>query len=201
LLLDLHNLQIAIEANGGSLSKYVSARAQVYAEEQARQMTGYDISPEALLEAAREAVASPKVEDLLIDALQEVGQRLGLPLDKEAVIAVAESHFNALNTKDAAKPKTFSQDMKRLGDKAETAILAGKDIQAFKFKQQQLLQFHQLKMAFAFQKELARSGQDPAAAREEADQRRDGSDREEPSPLDREGGRVQGQHEQVRGCG
>lgn len=157
LLADMHNLNVAVQAHGGTLDAYIKNRARVYAEEKARAMVGYDVTPEGLLAAAREAVTEPKVEDLLIDALREVGERLGLPLDKESVLLAADEHFATLPLSDASKPRAFADNMKRLGDKAEKAIFDGKDVEAFKYKQQQLLQFHQLKMAFKLQKEVAKA--------------------------------------------
>jgi hypothetical protein len=157
LLADMHALNVAVQAHGGTLNDYIKNRARVYAEEKARAMVGYDVSPEGLLSAAREAVGDPKIEDLLISSLRAVGERLGLPLTKAAVQEAAEGDFERLPLKAATKPKDFAANMKRLGDKAEAAILDGKDLDAFRHKQHQLIQFHELKMAFALQKEFAKA--------------------------------------------
>lgn len=157
LVADMHDLGTAIDAAGGTLDKYIKLRARTYAEEQARRDVGFDVSRESLLRAAREAVADPKIEDLLVADLREVGARLGIPLDREAVTAAAEANFNQLPLSAATKPKAFAENMRRLGNKAEKAIFDGKDIEAFTAKQQQLLQFHQMKMAFALQKEVGKA--------------------------------------------
>lgn len=156
LVADLHHLHNAVEANGGTLDKYVANRARVYAEEQSRADLGYDVSKEGLLAAAREAMVEPEIEGLLTDDLRELAQSAGLPFDRETVKAHAEELFGKLTVAEATKPKAFAENMRRLGAKAEVALMDEKPVEAFRRKQQQLLQYLQMKQAFAFVKEVVK---------------------------------------------
>jgi hypothetical protein len=157
LVADLHHLHNAVEAGGGTLDKYIANRAREYATTQARADLGYDVTPEGLLAAAREALVEPGVEALLTEDLRDLAQSAGLPFSKEDTVALAQEHFSKLPVSDALKPKAFAENMRRLGAKAESALMDEKSVEAFKRKQQQLIQYLQMKEAFKFQKEFAKT--------------------------------------------
>lgn len=157
LVADLHHLHNAVEAGGGTLDKYIANRAKEYATTQARADLGYDVTPEGLLAAAREALVEPGVEALLTEDLRDLAQSAGLPFSKEDTVALAQEQFGQLHVSDALKPKAFAENMRRLGAKAESALMDEKPVEAFKRKQQQLMQYLQMKEAFKFQKEFAKT--------------------------------------------
>lgn len=147
LVEDMHHLSTAIEAAGGQLATYINARAKVYAEEQSRQMLGYDVSPQGILDAVRESITSDKVEDLLIEPLKTFADQNGLPFDKAQVKIAAKEQFDNLPVREGVKTKAFIENMRRLGNKAEQALAEGRIAKAFTYKQQQLIQYHQLSMS------------------------------------------------------
>lgn len=152
----LAGLQTAITNSGSpSLDAYIKMRAKVFATEQARQMTGYDMSPEAILADAREAADSPTLEDALVGSVKDFAETNGLPFNKDAVKTLSAQEFGAMRAGDAAKPKTFAENMRRIGNQAEKHLLAGKPMEALRAKVQQLMQYQHMRAAFAFQKEFA----------------------------------------------
>jgi hypothetical protein len=155
LVQDLYHLHEAVAANGGTLNDYVKNRVQTYAEEQARQMLGYDVTQEGLVAAAREAMTEPAIEDLLTADLKELALNAGgLPFDKKTVVAKAEELFAKESVKDAIKPKAYAENMRRLGNKAEAGLIDERPLKAFEVKQQQFIQYLMMKQAFTFQKEF-----------------------------------------------
>lgn len=154
LVQDLYHLHEAVAANGGTLDQYIKARTQVYAEAQARAYLGYDVSPEGMLKDAREAMVEPAIENLLTQDLKELAANAGLPFDRKMVEARAEELFDKLSVKEAVKPKDFAENMRRLGNKAEAGLIDERPIKAFEVKQQQFIQYLQMRMAFKFQKEF-----------------------------------------------
>lgn len=154
LVQDLYHLHEAVAANGGTLDQYIKARTQVYAETQARAYLGYDVSPEGMLKDAREALVEPQIENLLTADLKELADNAGLPFDRKMVEARAEELFDQLSVKEAIKPKDFAENMRRLGNKAEAGLIDERPIKAFEVKQQQFIQYLQMRMAFKFQKEF-----------------------------------------------
>lgn len=154
LVQDLYHLHEAVAAHGGTLDQYIKARTQLYAEAQARAYLGYDVSPEGLLRDAREAMVEPQIENLLTVDLKELAADAGLPFDRKMVEARAEELFGQLKVKDAAKPKAFAENMRRLGNRAEAGLIDERPIKAFEVKQQQFIQYLQMRQAFKFQKEF-----------------------------------------------
>jgi hypothetical protein len=130
-----------------TVREFVKDETQALAEQANRETLGYDISPEGMLEAARELVASPEIEDVLIDTLKDFAAERGLPFDAAAVKDLAKSQFDKLPVKEAIRTRAFVDNMRRLGNKAEVALMDDKDLKAFQFKQQQLLQYHQVAMS------------------------------------------------------
>lgn len=153
LVQDLYHLHEAVAAYGGTLDQYIKARTQVYAEAQARAYLGYDISPEGLLRDAREAMVEPAIENLLTADLKELALNAGVPFDRKMVEARAEELFEKLPVKEATKPKAFAENMRRLGNRAEAGLIDERPIKAFEVKQQQFIQYLQMRAAFKFQKE------------------------------------------------
>lgn len=154
LVQDLYHLHEAVAANGGTLDQYIKARTQVYAEAQARAYLGYDVSPEGMLKDAREALVEPQIENLLTADLKELADNAGLPFDRKMVEARAEELFGQLSVKEAIKPKDFAENMRRLGNRAEAGLIDERPVKAFEVKQQQFIQYLQMRMAFKFQKEF-----------------------------------------------
>lgn len=154
LVQDLYHLHEAVAANGGTLNDYVKNRVQTYAEEQARQMLGYDVTPEGMVAAAREAMTEPAIEDLLTADLKELALNANLPFDKAAVQARAAELFAKELVKDATKPKAYAENMRRLGNKAEAGLIDERPIKAFEVKQQQFIQYLMMRESFKFQKEF-----------------------------------------------
>lgn len=127
------------------------------AADAARAELGFDISPEAMREAALEAAVLPSVEDLLSTELRAAAEELGLPFDKEAVRAVAQAQFDTMPTKEALRVRRFEKGMWQTGEKAARALEKGDFTSAFRARQQQLLNFYQLDAAHALRKYALRS--------------------------------------------
>ena len=157
LVQDLYHLHEAVAAVGGTLNDYVKNRVQAYSEAKARDMLGYDISPDAMLNDAREAMTEPAIENLLTADLKELADNAGVPFDRKMVEARAEDMFSRLTIKEASTPKQFAETMRRLGNKAEASLTDERPIKAFETKQQQFLQYLMMRQAFKFQREY-RSG-------------------------------------------
>jgi hypothetical protein len=158
LVSDLADLADAVRGLGArNLNEFVKLQARQAAEAQARYHLGYDVSRENLLNAAREEMVAPEVEGLLAEDLRGFAAANGLPFSREDVEWLAKDTFGQLTVKEAVKPKEFAEQVRRLGNRAEAAIADGNPIKAFQLKQQQLLQYLQMREAFKFQKEFARA--------------------------------------------
>lgn len=158
LVSDLADLGSAIKASGArNLNEFVKLQAQQAAEAAARYHLGYDVSPASLLEAAREEMVAPEIADLLAEDLKGFAEANGLPFSRGDVEYLAKDAFGKLPVKEAIKPKEFAEQVRRVGNRAEAAIADGNPIKAFQLKQQQLMQYLQMREAFKFQKEFARA--------------------------------------------
>lgn len=157
LVANLYHLHEAVSAVGGTLNDYVKVRAKAYAEAQSRALLGYDVTPQGLLDAAREAVQESPIENLLTQDLKDLAGQAGVPFDQKMIQAKAEALFAKLPVKEATKPKAFAENMRKLGNKAESSLMSESPVKAFVAKQQQYIQYLQMKEAFAFQKEYASS--------------------------------------------
>jgi hypothetical protein len=158
LVSDLADLHEAVRGSGaGNVKAYLKQTARAAAESEARYELGYDTSPESLLAAAHEEMVAPQIEDLLTKDLSAFAEANGLPFRKEDVAYLAGDQFNKLTVAEGIKPRAFAENMRRLGNKAESALLDSNPVPAFRAKQQQLLQYLQMKESFAFAKEFAKA--------------------------------------------
>lgn len=137
------------------LRAYTREVARTVAEERARSALGYDASPEGLREAAREEAVLPAVEAFLEASLRDLADEVGLPFDKAAVEAEAQRQFDTLRVKDAVKVKTFERGMWSTGNRTQVALEKGEWPKAFVSRQQQLINFYQLKMSHFLAKKVA----------------------------------------------
>jgi len=156
LLNDMLSLEAQrIEGGHANGKAHVKAMIDEAAQAAARTELGYDVSPEGLLAAAREAVVLPEVEDLLVEDLRVLGETVGLPLDKAAVEYAAKQGFDALPMRQALNVREFERTMKRLGEGGEKALLDDNPLRAWDLKQKQLLNWYQLKSAHFLVKRYA----------------------------------------------
>lgn len=156
LLSDMLSLEAQrIEGGHANGKAHVKAMVEEAAQAAARAELGYDVSFEGLLNAAREAVVLPEVEDLLIEDLRDLGELVGLPLDKAAVEYAAKQGFDALPVRQALQLREFERTMKRLGEGVEKALLDDNPLRAWELKQKQLLNWYQLKQAHFLSKRYA----------------------------------------------
>lgn len=137
------------------LRAYTREVARTVAEERARSALGYDASPEGLRETARQEAVLPAVEAFLEASLRDLADEVGLPFDKAAVEAEAQRQFDTLRVKDAVKVKTFERGMWSTGNRTQVALEKGEWPKAFVSRQQQLINFYQLKMSHFLAKKVA----------------------------------------------
>lgn len=155
---DIIKLDDAITATKLSgLKAYVQQVSKAQGVNVAREALGFDLSPEGIEAAAQEALASPKVEDLLIDELKELAKSAGLPFDKDAIRARAEELFDEMTVKQATNIREHERVVSRLGREAEVALLKGKTPDAFRAKEKQVLNQLILGMSHGFVKDVART--------------------------------------------
>lgn len=148
LLSDLLDLEALREARGAKSSReLVKGLVRETAETRAREELGYDISREGLKQAALDAVVLPTVEDFLADNLKALAEEVGLPFDKAAVEALAKHEFDQLTVKEGMNVRAFERGMWKLGNRTQVALEKGDWPAAFIGRQQQLLNFYQLKMS------------------------------------------------------
>lgn len=154
----LDTLAALADAKGDrTLAQFVKDEARAGAEGDVRRATGLDISPEGLLAAAREEAVLPQVEDFLSENLRELAAEAGLPFDAGALEYQAQLDFDALPVRVASKPFSFERGMWRTGEAALKAMEKGDWPAAFKARQLQLLNFHQLKMSHFLAKKVAQA--------------------------------------------
>lgn len=156
---NLADLADTIKTSGQKgLASWVKATAREATESQARFNLGYDASPEGLEAAAREAVTEVPMQNFLTQELRQLYDMSGKtePFSMSDIEAQAEASFRSLPTKTAINTRTFSRNMWRLSRLAETALSKGDFAKAFDYRQQQLMNYMQLQMAYAAQKQFAR---------------------------------------------
>ena len=148
-------LQRAMDATGAnSIDAFVKASANQIAPLRARELAGFDGSPEAIQREVEEAVAGPQMTDFLIKELK-VLQALtpDLPLDVEKIQEKAKDLFGKMSAQDGSNIKVAERALQKNGQAVETALEKGKWVDAFKAKQQQLLNHLILKETHVFAKE------------------------------------------------
>lgn len=134
---------------GKSLNAWVKAEAMDAAASQARVNLGYDPSPAGLLASAREMLVESPMETYLTEDLRALAAEAGLPFSKPDVKAFAARQFDALPTKDATNIRLFERGMRTTGETTQRALEKGKWDEAFRSRQQQLINLLQLQMAHA----------------------------------------------------
>lgn len=145
----LADLADTIKASGAkNLNEWVKAQAQDAAESQARSNFGYDITPDGLLDAAREAMAEVPIEKYLTSELKALAQEAGLPFNASDVEAAAQDQFDKLTTKQATNPRAFARNMWKLGNETQAALEKGNWAKAFDGRQKQFINYLQLQQAY-----------------------------------------------------
>jgi len=148
LLSDLLDLNAQREASGhNNTREMLRAAVRTEAESRARAALGYDVSREGLMAAAREAAILPAIEDFLEENLRAIAEELGLPFQKGQVEAIAKAQFDTLPVREAVNVRAFEKGMWKTGNKTQIALEKGDWPAAFIGRQQQLINFHQLKAA------------------------------------------------------
>jgi hypothetical protein len=154
----LAQLQTAIVNSGSkNLDGYVKMRASVYANEQARLMTGYDLSPEAVYQHVKEELDNPLIEDLMTEDLQAYADEHGLPLDKDGLKAFSVEAFERMRVKDALRTRSFAANVRRFGNKAEEGLMGEKADDAWVAKQKQFVNFSMIQQSLALTKDYAKT--------------------------------------------
>lgn len=153
---DLANLHSAIGASGSrNLKDYIAKQSREAAHSMAAEETGF--TPEAIEAEAQRWVNGPKVQDFLATELQVLAKEAGLPFDRQALQAYADSRFAGSTVAKALNLKAYIKSTHMLGVKAEKALLKGDLPLAFIRKQQQFIQQRQLAASLKFAKEHARA--------------------------------------------
>jgi hypothetical protein len=136
--------------------EHFKMKAKDLAEGYTRHQLGYSLDPQAIMEAAKEAVSGFKVTDFLERELRAIHKLLGedTPLDVQVVRDAAVVKFQDMSVNKARNLQAFERASGSWGAKAETALLAGKTIEAFQFKQKQLMVNHMLQQAHGLVREL-----------------------------------------------
>jgi len=156
LLRDLRRLdaeQAFLEAK--SVKDHFALKAKELAEGYTRHQLGYSLDPEEIMQAAKEAVSGFKVTDFLEKELRAIHAltKSPEPLDVQTIRDAAAIKFQDLPVKEATNIKAFEKQSGKWGSQAETHLLAGKTIEAFFAKQQQLMVNHLLAQAHELIKE------------------------------------------------
>lgn len=116
------------------------------------QKLGNFLSPEQLDYAARLGVSSKGVQNLLIEELQALAQKAGLPFSKPTMEAAALDAFRSMPVKEAVNLKALERVVGRGGRETEVALLKKKYPEAFQAKQRQFIATRILGHATDFQK-------------------------------------------------
>ena len=132
-----------------TISQHMKSMVKTLATARVRNELGYDFTPQALYEAASEAVNGPKITDFLADELRQ----LSPAFDRAAVTKYAQDRFAELPVRRAKNIKSFEKLVLKGGTRAEAALQKGDGALAFIRKQQQFIQQLQLVEAHKFLKE------------------------------------------------
>lgn len=148
--------ELHTEVGERSFAQFMKDTTQAVAEGRARAELGYDVSPEALMDAAREEATLPEIEDFFGSVIKELQSHVGgRPITVDDVRVQATGQFDSLPVKQASNPKVFERGIKRTGEQALRALEKDDYGAALTFRVQQLLNFQQLKLSWKFRKEFA----------------------------------------------
>lgn len=158
LVKEMVMLQRAMDAvDAKTIDSFVKSSARLLAGGMARELAGFDGSPDGIAREVMEAARGPEMEDFLIKELQAIKNAAGeldLKFDKDKIYGKAEDIFGKMPTKDAANVKFAEKALQKTGRAAEFALEKGNWVAAFKAKQQQLLNLYMLRMTHDFAKDL-----------------------------------------------
>lgn len=136
-----------------SVPTLVKKMAEDSAATKAGAETGLELTPEAIAQAAQNAVSAPQVEDLLVGELRTLSQLAGLPLNLDHVKDLATDNFAQLKAPEGAKPSAFVTTMRQTALRVQAALEKSKWDVAFKEKQNQLINHLQYRMSLDFLKQ------------------------------------------------
>jgi len=158
LVKEMNLLQRAMDSVGAkTIDTFVKHSATMLATAKARELAGFDGSPEGIEQEIQEAVRGPEMEDFLISelkAIQNSAGELDLKFDAQKIKSRAEDIFGKMTTKVASNVKLAEKALQKTGRATEFALEKGNWPAAFKAKQQQLLNLHILRMTHDFVKEV-----------------------------------------------
>jgi hypothetical protein len=139
------------EAQGElTIAQHQAATIKEQALAATREQLGYDITPQAIYEAASAAISVPAISDFLASELQVLAKQAGLPFDKATLKAEAAARFSELSVANARNLKRLEKLVYKSGEATERALLKGDIPAAFKHKQRQYRHMLQLQMAHKF---------------------------------------------------
>lgn len=141
-----------------SFTQFFKASAQTQANLRTREELGFDVTPEAMRNAASEVMVSPEITDYLAEDLRKFAEANGLPFDKSIMESIAQFRFNQRPIKQVINLRKMEEMLARDGRKLETALLKGDIPTAFKWKQAQFLHALELQTAHKFLKTWKRAG-------------------------------------------
>lgn len=147
LLRSLRDLELQRKAAKVSFNNWLFDQAKAEATARTADETGLKLDAESIMEAAREAVANPQAEDLLISELKAISKTFKLPFDEETVRAIADTEFAAMRVGEATNIRAHEVLGERLAEKAEYSLLKGDIVEGFEYRQKQLINHYILQSA------------------------------------------------------
>lgn len=157
MLRELAALEDGMRATGMSPRDYLSKLTRAQAHRETGEALGFDITPESIHAAASEAVASPEIESILSDELSALADQAGLTLDRAGIGLEAERIFGELPVKLALNIREFERVIGIKGRMAEINLLKSNPVEAFRAKQQQLMNQIMLQRAHKLVKDYAKT--------------------------------------------
>lgn len=160
LLKALANLEDARKASGATGAKqHLEQMVKEETQRKVRAKLGNLISPEGIAAEARRQVTSPEAFGFLHDEMKALAAQAQLsPLTKGAIEALAEQNFAKLVVKEALTgTREFARASRKNGEEAERLLIKGKFAEAFKAKQNQIMNQLLLREANAFQSEFRKA--------------------------------------------
>lgn len=150
---DLADLQDTINASGAKgLNAYLAKAAKTEAAARTAKELGFDLSKDAILDAASDAINVPSMTSFLSSEVQQLAQLAHMPFKPKTIEAYAQVRFEQGSVKSALDIVKRQSYVYKLGLKTEDALAKGDFATAFIRKQQQFIQHLQLVQAHKFQK-------------------------------------------------
>lgn len=148
-------LQRAMDAVGAkSIDSFVKSSANIMAQLRARELAGFDGSPEGIEREVRETATGPAMEDFLIAELKAIKDLApDQPMDLNQIKEKAQDIFGKMTVKEASSIKLAERAVWKTGNATQYALEKGNWVAAFKAKQQQLLNHYILEQTHGFVKE------------------------------------------------